>query len=203
MPPSGPPASPPVSPISSDAWHAGHAPAPPAAQPGIRAPAAGRDRAGPTFYVAGFWRRLAAGLIDLVAIMPVCLILAWAAGGIAGIHLPPSRHRGLDFWLDLLLGSDPALLGGLGLSLTIGLTYAFIFQATSARTLGMRVLKLRVIDLYGDPPSIVRAAARTAAYLAGLATLGLGFIWIGFDSEKRGLHDWLCGTYVVKTTPWR
>jgi uncharacterized RDD family membrane protein YckC len=29
-------------------------------------------------------------------------------------------------------------------------------------------------------------------------TLGLGFLWIGFDSEKRGLQDWVSGTYVVK-----
>ena len=57
--------------------------------------------------------------------------------------------------------------------------------------------RLRVIDLYGDPPSIARAGGRAAGYLASLATLGLGFLWIGFDSEKRGLHDWLSGTYVV------
>ena len=37
--------------------------------------------------------------------------------------------------------------------------------------------------------------------MAGLATLGLGFLWIAFDSEKRGLHDWLSGTYVVKERP--
>ena len=34
--------------------------------------------------------------------------------------------------------------------------------------------------------------------VGSVATLGLGFFWIGFDSEKRGLHDWLAGTYVVK-----
>jgi uncharacterized RDD family membrane protein YckC len=28
--------------------------------------------------------------------------------------------------------------------------------------------------------------------------LFLGFLWIGFDSEKRGLHDWIAGTYVVR-----
>jgi uncharacterized RDD family membrane protein YckC len=26
----------------------------------------------------------------------------------------------------------------------------------------------------------------------------LGFLWVGFDSEKRGLHDWIAGTYVIK-----
>ena len=44
----------------------------------------------------------------------------------------------------------------------------------------------------------VRIDERTAGYLAGLATLSLGFLWIGFDAEKRGLHDWIAGTYVIR-----
>jgi Tol biopolymer transport system component len=56
----------------------------------------------------------------------------------------------------------------------------------------------RIIDVYGERPSVARAAARTGGYLACVATLGLGFLWIGFDSERRGLHDWVAGTYVVK-----
>jgi len=152
----------------------------------------------PTFYVAGFWRRLAAALIDLAALAPVMLFLTWLAAVITGIELPPAKHRGLDFWLDMILAREPALVGGVGLAAAIALIYLFLFQATTGRTLGMRVLRVRVIDLFGDPPSILRTAARTAAYLASVATLGLGFFWIGFDSEKRALHDWLAGTYVVR-----
>ncbi len=166
--------------------------------PGPRQPVPrGSRTAAPTFYVAGFWRRLAAGLIDLGVLAPVMLLLTWLAAVITGIRLPPSNFRGLDFWLDMFLAGEPALVGGLGLALAIALIYLFLFQATTGRTLGMRVLRVRVIDLFGDPPSIPRTAARTAAYLASLATLGLGFFWIGFDSEKRALHDWLAGTYVV------
>jgi uncharacterized RDD family membrane protein YckC len=154
-----------------------------------------------TFYVGGFWRRLAGGAIDLAILLPICLILTWLAGALSGVHLPASRHRGLDFWLDLFLGTDPALIGGLGLSVAIGLIYALVFQVTRQRTVGMRLFGMRVIDVYGDPPTIARCAARTAGYLAGLATLGLGFLWIGFDSERRGLHDWLSGTYVIKERP--
>jgi uncharacterized RDD family membrane protein YckC len=69
---------------------------------------------------------------------------------------------------------------------------------TLGRTLGMRVLKMKVIDVYGDPPSPARCAARCAGYLASIATLFLGFLWIGFDSEKRGLQDWIAGTYVIR-----
>ena len=76
--------------------------------------------------------------------------------------------------------------------------YQFVFQATVGQTLGMRLLKLRVVDVYGEPPSYPRAGLRTAAYLASAATLFLGFWWIGFDAEKRGLHDWIAGTYVIR-----
>ncbi|HWM86412.1 MAG TPA: RDD family protein [Kofleriaceae bacterium] len=147
--------------------------------------------------MAGFWRRLAAGVIDLVVLAPVMLIMTWLAAVITGIRLPSANFRGLDFWLDMFLAGEPALLGGLGLALAIALIYLFLFQATTGRTLGMRVLRVRVIDLFGDTPSIPRTAARTAAYLASVATLGLGFFWVAFDSEKRALHDWLAGTYVV------
>ncbi len=157
-----------------------------------------RRREAPVFRVAGFWRRLAAAAIDLAIILPVALALSWVAGKAAGVHLPPSRHRGLDFWLDLFLASDPALFGAIGLTLAIATVYILLFQVTMAQTPGMRALKTRIIDVYGDPPAIGRAATRTVGYLVGIATLGLGFLWIGFDSEKRGLHDWLSRTYVVK-----
>jgi len=180
----------------------------PPPEPGVaRSPAAGAAptrahradrRVAPTFHVAGFWRRLGGAAIDLAIVVPVSLLLAWIAGQVAGVHLPASRHRGVDFWLDLLLASDPALVGALGLMIAIATVYVLVFQITMARTPGMKLLRTRIIDVYGDPPSTGRAVARTAGYLAGVATLGLGFLWVGFDSEKRGLHDWISGTYVVK-----
>ncbi|MBK9036356.1 MAG: RDD family protein [Myxococcales bacterium] len=149
--------------------------------------------------VVGFWRRLGAGLIDLAIVVPVAALLIALASAIAGIHLPPSRVRGLDFWLDLLLISDPAMITAIVILLAVAMLYLYVFQATLGQTLGMRVLKLRVIDVYGEQPSFARIGVRTAGYLLGLATLSLGFLWIGFDAEKRGLHDWIAGTYVIRT----
>jgi len=158
-----------------------------------------KQSAAPTFYVSGFWRRLLAAGIDLALILPVALLLCKIAGAITGLSLPPSRIRGVDFWLDLFLNNDGTLIGALGLTLAIAWIYSFTFHISMGRTLGMRALKLRIIDVYGDQPSTQRAALRTTGYLFGVLTLGLGFIWIAFDSEKRGVHDWLAGTYVVKT----
>ena len=151
-----------------------------------------------TVTVAGFWRRFGAAAIDAGIVLPVAMLLTWIASAIAGIHLPPGRNRGLDFWLDLVLTSDPAVMTAVIITLAVMTLYLFLFQATVGQTLGMRVLALRVIDVYGEPPSYLRAGLRTAGYLVSLGTLVLGFLWIGFDAEKRGLHDWIAGTYVIK-----
>lgn len=170
-----------------------------AALPMVRATALpARPRpAAPAVHVAGMWRRAAAGFVDLAVLAPIIVVLVWITSKLTGAHVPSSRSS-LDFWLDLLLTSDPAVLSALIITLSTVMLYQFVFQATLGQTLGMRLLKLRVIDVYGDAPTYPRAGLRTAAYLVSAATLFLGFWWIGFDAEKRGLHDWIAGTYVIR-----
>ncbi len=169
---------------------------PRAERPEIK-PAVRRD-GGKTVHVVGFWRRAAAAGIDLAIVVPVAAIFIWIASAIAGVHIPRTNMHGPDFWLDLFLACDPALLMAIGLFTAIGSIYLFVFQVTMGRTLGMHVLKIRVVDVWGDAPSNTRCAIRTAGYVANALTFFLGFLWIGFDSEKRGLHDWIAGTYVIK-----
>jgi len=157
-------------------------------------------RGAPTVYVVGFWRRFAAAIVDLAIVIPVSLIITLIVSKIGGVHLPPSNLRllDIDLWIDLVLATDPALLMAFVLFTGIGMTYLLVFHIILGRTLGMRLFKIRVIDVYGDRPSPARCIARCAGYLAGVATLFLGFLWMGFDSEKRGLHDWIAGTYVIR-----
>lgn len=183
------------------------APQPPkparAAEPPVRA----ARREVPTVYVVGFWRRLAAAAIDLAIVIPAALLITVIASALAGVRLPPSKFALLDLdtwidlvlaWIDLALAADPALVMGVVLMLAVGMTYLLVFHIVLGRTLGMRVLGLTIIDVYGERPSPARCVARCGGYLAGIATLFLGFLWMGFDSEKRGLHDWIAGTYVIR-----
>jgi len=155
----------------------------------------------PVVWAAGFWRRSAAALIDAAIVLPLVLAVIVSASKLAGLNLPAIRHGSIDTWLDLALGGDPAFLGGLGLGAAVIALYVFLFQSLVAHTIGMRVLRLTVIDLAGAPVSPWRAGLRTIGYLVCLATLGLGFLWVAFDREKRGLHDWLAGTLVTKPPP--
>jgi uncharacterized RDD family membrane protein YckC len=157
-------------------------------------------REAPSVFVIGFWKRLAAAAIDAVIVVPAALVITLIVTKIAGIHLPPSNLHllDIDLWIDLVLATDPALVTAFVLVLAIAMTYLLVFQIVLGRTLGMRLLKMKIIDVYGDPPSPGRCVARCAGYLAGFATLSLGFLWIAFDSEKRGLQDWIAGTYVIR-----
>src|SRR5688572_8641799 len=170
----------------------------PAVEPG--APLRPSRREAPAVHVAGFWKRLAAAAVDLAIVIPASLIVTLLASKIAGVHLPPSTLKvlDLDMWIDLVLATDPALVMGMVMLLAIGMIYLLVFQIVVGRTLGMRLLKIKIIDVYGDRPSPGRCVARCAGYLAGVATLFLGFLWMGFDSEKRGLQDWIAGTYVIR-----
>jgi uncharacterized RDD family membrane protein YckC len=153
-------------------------------------------------WVVGFWKRLVAAVIDLGVVVPAALLITLIVSKVAGVRLPNRNMRvvDVDMWIDLVLASDPALVMGVGLFVAVGMIYLLVMHITLGRTLGMRVLRMKVIDVYGDRPSPARCVARCAGYLAGVATLFLGFLWIGFDSEKRGLQDWIAGTYVIKAT---
>jgi uncharacterized RDD family membrane protein YckC len=161
--------------------------------------AAARGQA-PTVYVHGFWRRAVAGAIDLAVVLPVAAVLGYLASVISGVGLPPMKIGlfDIDLWIDLVLAMDPGLVMAMVLTWAIGLSYLALFHIVRGQTLGMRVMKMKVIDAYGESPSPRRCLVRVLGYVANVATLGLGFLWIGFDSEKRGLHDWIAGTYVVR-----
>jgi uncharacterized RDD family membrane protein YckC len=154
----------------------------------------------PVVHVVGFWKRAIAALVDLAVVLPTAMLITFLVSKLTGVRLPSEKLRllDLDLWIDLVLATDPAIVMGIVLFIAVGITYLFVFHLLQGRTLGMRLMKMRVIDVYGDRPSPARCAARCAGYLASVATLFLGFLWMGFDSEKRGLQDWLAGTYVIR-----
>jgi resuscitation-promoting factor RpfA len=157
-------------------------------------------RRAPVVHVVGFWKRAIAACVDLAIVIPTALLVTFLASKISGVRLPSEKLHllDIDLWIDLVLATDPAIVMGIVLFLAVGITYLFVFHLLQGRTLGMRLMKMRIIDVYGDRPSPARCAARCAGYLASVATLFLGFLWMGFDSEKRGLQDWLAGTYVIR-----
>jgi uncharacterized RDD family membrane protein YckC len=69
--------------------------------------------------------------------------------------------------------------------------------AVSGKTLGMAVFGLQVVNAQGGPITARQAVLRTIGLVLCLLTLGIGFIGIIFQRERRALDDLLAGTAVV------
>ena len=104
-----------------------------------------------------------------------------------------------------LVGS---LVGGLGSARIAGVLlgsgwillaagYFVLFWSGAGQTPGMRLMRLRVRDLEGRPPSVARSIVRFAGLLLSIAPLFAGFLPVLFSEQRRGLADFLAGTVVI------
>jgi uncharacterized RDD family membrane protein YckC len=155
--------------------------------------------AAPSVKVAGFFRRAAAGVVDALILSAVFLVLDVLVAVVLKQPLPRLSQLGPDYLLDVAVNGDALAEIGLVLLAILAFLYFFIFHALRGQTPGKRLVGVRVIDAFGQRPSLSRALLRTAAYVPSALLLALGFLWIGFDREKRGLHDRLADTYVIRS----
>ncbi len=119
----------------------------------------------------------------------------------------------MGFWIRLVAAIiDGALVtvagGVLGLlvpshiSVFLGWVYAVLFIGLRGQTLGKMALGIKVVDANGDVPGIGRAALReiVGKFVSAIVIM-LGYLWVGWDPQKRAWHDHIAGTYVVRSKP--
>lgn len=150
------------------------------------------------FRAAGLFRRAAAAFVDLALLLPVCALFGLTLCLIFKQPIPRLAELSPDLLIAALLDGNAASEALLALSGILFFLYFFVFHAARGQTPGKKLLGLRVIDAYGARPGLLRTLLRTVAYVLSLAPCSLGFLWIGFDRERRALHDWVAGTYVVR-----
>jgi uncharacterized RDD family membrane protein YckC len=144
---------------------------------------------------AGFWIRLVAALIDAIILFIAGSILQYAVLG-ARVGSPnfdpanPEAHLGETF----AIFGIAWLIGMLS-----GATYEGVFVYKMGATPGKMALGLKVVRPGGGPVSLGRAIGRYFAKMLSAMILCIGYIMVGFDSEKRGMHDMICDTRVIKT----
>ena len=116
---------------------------------------------------AGFWRRLAAYLIDAI----ILGIISWILRpmGIVGIVLSSitSIFYFIGFW------------AGLG-------------QTPGKAALGIKVVRIDRTNIGGGT-----AILRYIGYIISSIIVCIGFIMIAFHGKKQGLHDLIAGTIVI------
>ena len=140
---------------------------------------------------AGFWRRLAAYIIDYFVLGAVNLILyffVWiivftaVSAGDIGVGIT------VIFYLIAAIG--------------IPWLYYAIFECSSRQaTLGKMALSIVVTDMYGNRVSFGRATGRYFAKIISSIIFLIGYIMIAFTSKKQGLHDIIAETLVVVKRP--
>ncbi len=132
---------------------------------------------------AGFWIRLLAWLIDTALLVGVHLILLTAMPGIS---------------IESYYSDDSLWTAADSVMAIVGAVYYTVGVSVFSTTVGKRVLGLYVLRADGTKVSGLRAFGRHLASGLSVLLLGIGYLMIGFSSDKRGLHDHICDTVVVK-----
>lgn len=139
----------------------------------------------PSSLLPGLLRRLAAmaydGLLILALAFGVSALMLVASGGRLG-------HPDRPLWL----------LWAHRISL-VASTWAFFawFWMHGGQTLGMRAWRLRLVATNGGVITWQQTLRRFAGATLSLTALGLGYLWILFDPERRSWHDRLSRTHLI------
>lgn len=132
---------------------------------------------------AGFWIRAVAAVVDLAVIALVQATLAFV---------------GVRLWGDGA-GESPAFRGGVGaFTVLFSALYATVLHATEGQTIGKLLVGARVVAVNGERLGVGAALLRWLACFVALAPLGFGFLVAGLRHDKRGLHDLIAGSQVLR-----
>jgi uncharacterized RDD family membrane protein YckC len=127
----------------------------------------------------GFWRRLVAYVIDIT-------IVSLVQGAVSWIMYHQDWYA-ISIWPYLV----PAIVAWL--------YFALGESSTWQATIGKRMLGVHVADENGNSISFLRASVRWICKIFSGLLLGIGYLMILFSVRKRGLHDVLAGTLVLRS----
>jgi uncharacterized RDD family membrane protein YckC len=139
----------------------------------------------------GFWIRLVAYLLDSVVVgIPLGIVLGYIQFDIAFTTDVHDGHP--DQWAVTALPIVEAI------AVVLVIAY-FVFFWSRGATLGMKALKLRLLDARtGDTIGVGRAVLRVVGQSLAASVCYLGLLWVAFDSRKQGWHDKIAKTVVVR-----
>ncbi len=157
---------------------------------------------------AGIVTRGVALIIDILIVIVAALVIN------ASISLP------LDFFLGINKQSCAVGFTGAGnwgflrtwlcfifdwiviaVAVLTGPVYFIFLSTAGGQTVGKYVMGVRIVRVDGKQMGYVKAFVRYVGYFVSIATLGIGFIWVIFDAQRRALHDHMAGTCVIYS--WR
>jgi uncharacterized RDD family membrane protein YckC len=146
---------------------------------------------------AGFWRRMFAGLFDVLFLSTTAMVLFLEI--IAVVSLV--EHRG---WAALdVPETEAALWTVLGLvwygasTILLPVLYYTLAEGAFGQSLGKALFGIVVVSVDGHPIGYGRAFARLLTLPYALIPAGLGLLWVALPPAKRGWHDYISATRVI------
>ena len=179
---------------------------PSATPPTFTGPAPPHDHARVLPSYAGFWKRVAAYVIDvLVLYIPNLLIekITGAAVAQTALSQAMAASAGNPQMLINAYGAFyHAMLPTLMVQTVLAWLYFALCQSSSLQaTLGKLALGIRVTDIEGRRISFARASGRFFARIPSAMIFCIGYLMVAWTARKQGLHDLLAGTLVVNGRP--
>lgn len=151
----------------------------------------------------GLPRRLLSAGLD--ALLPTAgLFVMMRTGGIRlEMFRPPPDLFALDHLLLTLYRQPGAALRAPITWMLLWTAFSLVFLGTVRTTPGKWLTGLQLRQADGGAPSGPRQLARIIASWLVPLSLGLAFFWIVVSPERRGWHDTVSGTWVVRPAPVR
>lgn len=138
-------------------------------------------------------RRLLAMVYDGLICIAVAIVVTW------GYTMAAAWFIGFDRYMELAesgaLNSDPLLTSVLFVMLYLFFAY---FWTRSGQTLGMQVWRIRIETLEGRSISLTQALLRFITGWASWLCLGLGYLWMLWDSNRETWTDKASRSRVVQ-----
>jgi len=147
------------------------------------------------YQYAGFWRRAMAYFVDSMLLFCVSLALLFS-GWMAFLLGSPAGGRAL---MQHMKQFAPFFMLLYYLALMFfNMIYFTYFHGNTGQTPGKMLLGIQVLQANGERVTYGIAFLRWVGYIVSQLFLYLGFLWIGVDQNKRGWHDYIAGTVVIR-----
>lgn len=144
---------------------------------------------------AGFWLRFAAYVIDYI-VVDLLMLVPYLIGSLI-LEYVDAYYYDITDETSLILIAIAFVILGIG-SLMALLYYPILHSSKWQATLGKMAVGIKVVDIYGNRISFLRAFGRYFATIISTVILFIGYIMAGFTEKKQTLHDIIAGTLVVK-----
>jgi uncharacterized RDD family membrane protein YckC len=146
----------------------------------------------PVFGPAPLWRRLAAMLYDSILVFAIWIVVGFIVLYALGVN--DARETSGE------LAQLTPLQNNILFAAMFASAYLFFgfFWTHSGQTLGMQAWRVRVQNANGSSISWLQSLLRFCSAPLALLALGLGYLWMLADTQRRTLPDIVSHSQVIK-----